>query len=215
MESKLNILDTAGQATGSFDLKPEWLEAERGDQAVKDSVVAYLAKLRAGTAKVKKRGEVSGGGAKPYKQKGTGRARAGSSRSPIWRKGGITFGPTPRSYEKKVNRTAQRLALKRTFTERVNEGAVIVVDSMPLAEPKTRLAAEFLGKIGAGEDVLLVVDSFDNRNLVLATRNLPGVELKRAATINPYFLLLFKKIVFTKAALEQFTTRLTRREETP
>lgn len=209
METKLPVVNAAGQSAGTFELDIAWLEAERGDQAVKDTVVAYLAKMRAGTAKTKNRGEVSGGGAKPWRQKGTGRARAGSNRSPIWRKGGITFGPVPRSYEKKVNRSARRLALKRTFTERVSENAVIVVDSITLAEPKTKQVVAFLNAIGAGQDVLIVVDSLENTNLQLAAGNLPGVDVMRAGAVNPYWLLIFKKIVFTKAALELFSKRLT------
>lgn len=207
METTLTTINSNGESTGSIELNASWLEADRGSQAVKDAVVKFMASLRAGTASTKTRGNVRGGGRKPYKQKGTGNARVGSSRSPLRRGGGITFGPLPHTYVKKMNRSTRRLALKRAFTERLSEGSVILVDSVEMAEPKTKLALEFLAKVGAGDDALLIVDEID-ANLFVATRNLPGVAVMKASSVNPYWLLLFKKIVFTKAALDCFGTRL-------
>jgi large subunit ribosomal protein L4 len=212
METKLNTVNSAGKTTGSYEIDSAWLEEVKGEQAVHDAVVAFLAKNRAGTAATKTKGMVRGGGAKPWKQKGTGRARAGSNRSPLWRGGGVTFGPQPRSYEKGMNRGTRRMALKRSFTERVKEGAVILVDAIELPEAKTRCMNAFLKAVGAGDDVLLVVDEI-TPVVALAAANLPGVEVMKAGTVNPYWLLLFKKIVFTKTALEAFGKRLSTTRE--
>ena len=113
MSAKIDIFDTNGNVTGSYELKDEYIELEKGAQAVHDVVTAYLCGIRAGTASTKTRSEVSGGGAKPFKQKGTGRARAGSNRSPIWRHGGVIFGPKPRSFAKKVNKKVKKLAWRQ------------------------------------------------------------------------------------------------------
>ncbi len=207
METTLPTLNATGTKSGSYQLDSAWLEEVKGDQAVHDAVVAFLAKNRAGTASTKTKGNVRGGGAKPWKQKGTGRARAGSIRSPIWRGGGITFGPLPRNYEKGMNRGTRRLALKRTFTERIKEGSVVVVDAIELAEAKTRCMNAFLKAIGVGDDVLIVVDQI-TPDIAQAAGNLPGVEIMKAGTVNPYWLLLFKKIVFTKTGLDAFGKRL-------
>jgi len=211
MQKSLAIMDSTGAEAGAYALKSEWLESEKGDQAVHDVVVAFLAKQRRGTASTKRRGEVSGGGAKPWRQKGTGRARAGSNRSPIWRHGGITFGPLPRSYAKCVNRSVRRLALKRTFTERLAENAVVIVDKIELAEAKTRRMLEFLKTIGAGSDALVVMDE-ENEAVMRAAGNLPDVTVMRSSAVNPYWLLLFKKVVFTRTALDRFVKRLSAAE---
>ncbi|MFA4944999.1 MAG: 50S ribosomal protein L4 [Lentisphaeria bacterium] len=211
METTLTTLNVDGGQAGTVQLDAAWLEAEKGAQAVKDSVVAFMASLRAGTAATKTRGMVRGGGRKPYKQKGTGRARAGSIRSPVWRGGGVTFGPQPRSYTKKMNRSSRRLALKRAFTERLAEGSVILLDALELAEPKTQGMVALLERIGAGQDALVVMDE-PTENVAKAAGNLPGVAVMKASSINPYWLLLFKKIVFTKAALAAFGKRLVAQE---
>jgi large subunit ribosomal protein L4 len=207
MEKTLSIRTAGGTEAGTFPLPPAWLEEHRGTQAVKDVVVAFLASRRAGTASTKTRGNVRGGGAKPYRQKGTGRARAGSNRSPIWRKGGVIFGPLPRDYDKKVNRSTRTLALRRAFTERLAEDAVIVVDRIELAAPKTREAVGWLRQIGAGDRALVVTAGADVA-LERAVGNLPGVMVLKAAVVNPYWLLLFPKIVFTREALDAFGRRL-------
>ncbi len=207
MENTVPILKIDGSRAGELELKPDWIELEKGDQAVKDSVVAFLAGLRAGTGCAKTRTEVAGGGAKPFRQKGTGRARAGSSRSPIWRGGGIAFPPKPRDFSKKVNRKVQRLAMRRAFSERLAEGNVLVVDELALEAAKTKAMLAALAAIGAGDDVLVVVDEIAP-DLALAARNLPGVEVMKVGAVNPYWLLLFKKVVITRAALELLGTRI-------
>jgi len=208
MNNTLTIVDCNGSAVSSVDLDASWLEAEKGTQAVHDTIVAFLAAQRAGTASTKTRSEVSGGGAKPFRQKGTGRGRAGSIRQPNWRGGGVSFGPKPRSFAKKINRKVRLLALKRAFTERVLQDNVIVVDDIVLKEPKTRDMVNILDSLAAGDDVLIVVNEIDNFNLLLASRNLPGVEVMRAAAVNPYWLLLFKKILFVRDGLDAFGARL-------
>ncbi|MBR4672874.1 MAG: 50S ribosomal protein L4 [Victivallales bacterium] len=213
MANTLEILKASGDASGeSVELKELWLERAKGEQAVKDSVVAFWAGLRAGTASTKTRGLVSGGGSKPWRQKGTGRARSGSSRSPVWRGGGIVFGPQPRSYDKKVNHKVEKLALRRAFTDRVDEQAVIVVDSIADVcdadkNPKTKKMIEFLKAIGAG-DHALVLDAEIDSAVETASRNLPTVLVMKASSVNTYWMLRFDKVVITKAGLEALGERL-------
>ncbi|NOY81165.1 MAG: 50S ribosomal protein L4 [Kiritimatiellaeota bacterium] len=213
-ETTLTIRTADGGEAGTVELKSDWLEFEKGRQAVHDAVVAHLAARRSGTACTKTRAAVRGGGAKPFRQKGTGRARAGSTRSPLWRGGGVIFGPHPRSYAKKLNKKVRRLALKRAFSDRVAEGDVVVVDEFVLDAPRTREAANLLEKLGIGEHVLIIVDKMTD-NLRLATRNLPNVFAVDAAGAHTYQLLYYRKLLFTKAGLDAFTGgRLTSREKT-
>ena len=205
--SNIDLLDNSGAVSGSVELKDAWLEREKGEQAVKDVVVAYLAAQRAGTASAKNRSAVRGGGAKPWRQKGTGNARAGSNRSPIWRGGGIIFGPSPSKFHKKVNKKVRQLALKRAFTERVDANEVAVVDQISLAGIKTAEVAKLLKGLGLGENVLIIVDSLDD-NLQLSVRNFPKVDVVAVDNINVYQLLLHKKVLLTKAGLEKLGERL-------
>jgi large subunit ribosomal protein L4 len=207
MKTNLPVYNSEGQESGSLELLNGWLEREKGGQAVQDCVVAFMAKMRAGTACTKTRGNVRGGGAKPSRQKGSGRARAGSTRSPIWRGGGTVFGPQPRSYAKHVNRKVRQLALRRAFTARLDEECVSVVDNVTLAEPKTKAMLAFLNKVGVGDDVLIVVDDYD-ANVLLAAGNLPNVEVMSAGSVNTYWMLLFKKVLFTSAGLQSFGQRI-------
>ncbi len=207
MATTLPVKTMTGAAGVTVDIQESWLERIKGEQAVKDSVVAFLARMRSGTAATKTRGLVSGGGSKPWRQKGTGRARAGSSRSPVWRGGGTVFGPQPRSYEKKVNSKVEKLALRRAFTDRLDDGEVILVDQLSFAEPKTKEMTKFLAAIGAGDNVLIIVDDY-SENVELAARNLPKVLLVPASAVNTYWMLLFKKVVITSAGLEALGQRL-------
>lgn len=207
MATTLPVVDTQGGATASVDVNDAWLEREKGAQAVKDSVVAYLAGQRSGSACTKNKAAVSGSSAKPWRQKGTGRARAGTRKSPLWRGGGIVFGPLPRSYAKHVNRKVQRLALRRAFTDRLDAGDVIVVSDVAVSEPKTRKMVEFLSGIGAGQDALVLVDDL-SPSVATAARNLPCVHVMKASSVNAYLILQFRKIVFSRAGLEAFGKRL-------
>jgi len=198
---------SAGEAAEPIPVDPAFLEFEKGEQAVHDAVVAFLAAQRAGSACTKRRGEVSGGGRKPWRQKGTGRARHGSIRSPLWRGGGVVFGPKPRRFTKHINKKVKRLAARRAFSERVRDGDVLVADTVDLPEPRTKLAAEFLDRLGAGRNVLIVVDEI-SPNLYLGTRNLPDVDVIRAAQVNAYWLLRRRKVLFSRAGLDAFVERL-------
>jgi len=207
MATTLPVVDTQGGAAASVDVNDAWLEREKGAQAVKDSVVAYLAGQRSGSASTKNKAAVSGSSAKPWRQRGTGRARAGTRKSPLWRGGGIVFGPLPRSYAKHVNRKVQRLALRRAFTGRLDAGDVIVVSDVAVSEPKTRKMVEFLSGIGAGQDALVLVDDL-SPSVATAARNLPCVHVMKASSVNAYLILQFRKIVFSRAGLEAFGKRL-------
>ena len=208
MSKTLDILDCTGAKVGDYTIPEGVIEMEKGAQAVHDAVVAYLAGARAGTACTKTRGLVSGGGAKPWRQKGRGGARAGSSRSPVWVGGGTIFGPTPRSFAKKLNKKVLALALKRALSERIEEGDVVVLDKFAIADHKTRSAVAVLKSINVcDETVMLSVNELDEA-AVCATGNIASMVLRRAATVNVYELLRFKKIVFTRDALDAFIGRL-------
>ncbi len=208
MQNTLDILDCTGARVGEYTIPEGVIEMEKGTQAVHDAVVAYLAGTRAGTACTKTRGLVRGGGAKPWRQKGRGGARAGSSRSPVWVGGGTIFGPQPRSFAKKMNKKVLALALKRALSERIAEGDVVVLDKFALPDHKTRSAVAVLKNLNVADDtVLLSVSEFDEA-AVCATDNIANLVLRRAATVNVYEMLRFKKLVFTKDALDAFIGRL-------
>ena len=208
MSNTLDILDCKGARVGEYVIPEGVIELEKGEQAVHDTVVAYLAGQRAGTACTKTRGEVSGGGAKPFRQKGMGRARAGSSRSPVWVGGGTIFGPRPRSFAKKVNKKVLQLALKRALSERIVEGDLVLLDKFELADHKTRKAFAILKNLNvANETVMISLPELDAAS-VCATGNIPNVVLRKTDTVNVYELLRFKKLLFTKDALDAFIQRL-------
>src|ERR1051325_7035438 len=204
---KLKIRDTKGKEQGELEVKFELVEGGKGTQAVHDTVVAYNAAQRMGTASTKTMGEVAGSGKKPWRQKGTGRARAGSFASPLWRGGGVVFGPKPRDFSKKVNVQTRQLALRKAFSERLKAGEVTVVDQFSLAAPKTK---EFLGALAALklDGSTLSVAGAEDKTLALAARNVRAVSLATAETLNPYQLLLAKNLVFTRGAYEKFEQRL-------
>ena len=208
MSNTLDILDCKGARVGEYVIPEGVIELEKGEQAVHDTGVAYLAGQRAGTACTKTRGEVSGGGAKPFRQKGMGRARAGSSRSPVWVGGGTIFGPRPRSFAKKVNKKVLQLALKRALSERIVEGDLVLLDKFELADHKTRNAFAILKNLNvANETVMISLPELDAAS-VCATGNIPNVVLRKTDTVNVYELLRFKKLLFTKDALDAFIQRL-------
>jgi large subunit ribosomal protein L4 len=204
---KIAIKDINGKAAGDFDVTFPVVEGGRGTQAVHDVVVAYRAAQRAGTHSTKTMGEVAGSNKKPWRQKGTGRARAGSFRSSIWRGGGVTFGPKPRDYTKKVSKKTKQLALRKALTERIKAGDVIVVNDFKLDSPKTKGFLAALNKIEASGKTL-VVSATTDKNLFLAARNVESVELTTSNDVNTYQVLKYDKVVFTKGALEKVQERL-------
>jgi large subunit ribosomal protein L4 len=206
---KLSVINISGQAKGEFEFADELLIKDgKGTQAVHDTVTAYMANQRLGTASTKQISEVHGSGKKPWKQKGTGRARAGSFASPLWRGGGVVFGPKPRDYTINVPKKVKSLAFRKALSERLIAGDIVVVDDLKLASHKTKDFAKIVAKIGAkGKPMLVVTDQVD-ANLRLAARNIPNVEIEPADSVNVYELLRFEKIIATKAALEKLTARL-------
>ena len=205
--SKVAIYNLNGEAAGEKEIADGLLELKRGKQAVLDVVTAYRAGIRAGTASTKKRGEVSGGGRKPYKQKGTGRARQGSIRSPILRGGGVVFGPHPRDYAKKVNKKLAALAFRRALSEKIAAGAVAVAEGLEKIEPKTKALAALLKKAAGGRAALLVTAAA-SKSLNLAARNLAKAEVTTAAQANTYQVMRYPAIVADAAGLEALKTRL-------
>ncbi len=203
---KLKVHDMKGKAVGNLDFSDDMLVSDKGEQAVRDVVVAMMAARRAGTASTLSKGEVAGSNAKPWKQKGLGRARAGYRQSPIWRGGAVAFGPHPRSYDKKVNKKVQKLAFMRAFSDVISEEKILVVDELILAEGKTRLFAELMKKLDLSGPVLFVVDKVDEKT-VLAARNIPKIEMVAAANLNVYQLLRYKKVVVTKSAMDVIKAR--------
>ncbi len=204
---KLTIKDTKGNNQGELEVKFPLIEDGKGSQAVHDVVVAYQAAQRMGTACTKTMGEVNGSGKKPWRQKGTGRARAGSFASPLWRGGGVVFGPKPRDFSKKVSRKTKQLALRKALSERLRAGDIVVVDDFKLGSPKTK---EFVGVLSALElkgSALVVAQAVD-QNLTLASRNMPDVTVTTSDGLNTYDVLRPDKLVFTRNAFEQLEARL-------
>jgi large subunit ribosomal protein L4 len=163
-------------------------------------VVNQLANKRAGTASTKNKAHVSGGGAKPWKQKGTGRARAGSSRSPLWRHGGTCFGPLPRNYSYSLPKKAKRAALVDALASKVADNRLVVLEKLEFAEPRTKLMSTMLESLGVQENALILIAS-ENKNLTLAARNIPSVKVLRMDNINVYDLLKYRYLITTQDAL--------------
>ncbi len=188
-------------------LKVELITNRKGSQAVHEVVVALMAGRRSGTACTKKRGEVAGTGSKPWRQKGTGRARAGQIRSPLWRKGGVVFGPRPRDYSKKTSKSTRRLALRKALSERIGAGEVALVETTALDSHKTKGFLDWLQKNEAAGTVL-IVDKARDPNMKLASRNLQGIRLATADEVNTEDILRYDRILVTQDALERIGERL-------
>ncbi len=204
---KLSVIDIAGKAKGEVEFADELLiKNGKGSQAVHDAVVAFMANQRLGTAKTKQMGEVAGTGKKPWKQKGTGRARAGSFQSPLWRGGAVTFGPQPRDYSKKITKKTKSLAFRKALSERLLAGDFVILDDLKLADHKTKSLVAALNIVAPQATTLVVAEAVDN-NLKLAARNLPKVQVEPADSVNVYELLRFDKIVVTKSALVKLQAR--------
>jgi large subunit ribosomal protein L4 len=208
---KLSVQTQSGSAAGELEVKFEVIQDNKGQQAVHDTVVAYRAGMRRGTAATKTMGDVAGTGKKPWRQKGTGRARAGSFASPLWRGGGVTHGPQPRDFSKKVNIKVKKLALRRALSERLKAGDVLVVDDLKLSSPKTKDFVALLRQLDLSDKTSLFLVGEENRNASLASRNLPGVALATGASVITYDLLKYDKLVFTKTGFEQIEARLAKK----
>jgi large subunit ribosomal protein L4 len=204
---KLTIKDSKGNSQGEHEVKFALIEDGRGTQAVHDTVVAYRAAQRMGTASTKTMGEVAGTGKKPWRQKGTGRARAGSFASPLWRGGGVVFGPKPRDFRKKVSRKTRQLALRKALSERLRAGDVLLVSELKLESAKTKEFVGVLGTLGLKGSALIVSQGTD-KNLTLASRNVPNVSLATSDSLSTYDVLRPDKLVFTRGAFEKIEARL-------
>jgi len=188
------------------EAKIEIIEDGRGTQVVHDTVVAMSAARRSGSANTKTKAQVNLSGAKPWRQKGTGRARAGYKSSPIWRGGGVVFGPKPRDYSKKISKSVRRLAFRKALSERINAGDVLTIDKFVVPELKTKSFLELLKKQTDARKVLLISDAFDQTTFKSA-RNVELVKLATASDVNTEQLLAFEKILVTHKALERLAER--------
>ena len=204
--STIPVKNTKGKQTGEFTLSDDLLVFDKGLQSVQDAVVAYQANQRQGSASTLGKAEVAGSNRKLWKQKGTGRARTGFRQSPIWRGGGVTFGPKPRNYRKTIGRRQARLAFQRAFSENVAAGQVFVLEDLALSAPKTKEFAAILKNLDVR--VALVITNAVDQNLVLASRNIPKVEITTAASVNTYQLVRYPVIMVTKDALPALEQRL-------
>lgn len=199
---KMKVLNTKGEKVSDIKLNETVWAIEPNDTVLYDAITLTRNAQRQGTADTKTRSEVSGGGRKPWKQKGTGRARQGSTRAPHWPGGGIVFGPHPRSYSKKMNKKERRLALKSALSYKVIGSELIVIDSLNIADGKTKTMVNILNDLKLNGNILLVVESL-NENIILATRNLPNVILLEASEINTYDVIASDVMVVTSEAIKQ------------
>jgi len=192
----------SGAKVGEIDLNDEIFGIEISEPAMHQVIVAQLANRRQGTQSAKTRSEVSGGGKKPWRQKGTGRARQGSTRSPQWRHGGVVFAPKPRSYRQLVNKKVRRLAMKSAFSVKVAENSMIVLDKLEMEEIKTKKFVELLKALGIEEKALFVLDE-PNDKVMRSARNLPRVQLTLVNTLNVYDIMNNGKFVVTADAVKK------------
>lgn len=197
--ANVKVYNMSGAEVGTIDLNDDIFGIDVSEHAMHMAVVQYLANKRQGTQSAKTRAEVSGGGRKPWRQKGTGRARQGSIRSPQWTGGGVVFAPKPRDYSFKLNKKFKRLALKSALTTKVAEEKIIVLDELTLTEVKTKEMAKVLANINAGK-ALVVMDG-SNTNVILSARNIPDVKTTAVNTINVYDILKYNTLVLTKDAV--------------
>src|SRR5574344_1803266 len=205
--NKISVLNINGEKVKDITLNETVWGIEPNDAVLYDAIVLARNNQRQGTADTKTRSEVSGGGIKPWKQKGTGRARQGSIRSPHWPGGGVVFGPHPRSYAKKMNRKERRLALKSALSYKVIESEMIVVDAFNMESAKTKDAKVILNNLNATKKVLLVVDELTD-NVILATRNLNNVVLVEASEISTYDVIASDNMIITEKAVKAIEEEL-------
>jgi len=204
----LDVVTTDNKKAGTVDVSPVVFEAPVKPDLFHAEVRRQLAARRQGSHSTKNRAAVSGGGSKPWRQKGTGRARQGSTRSPQWSGGGVVFGPVPRSYEHKLPKKVRRAALRGALSLRLKDGAITVVEALELGEYKTRRVAEVLRGLGLGEGGVLIVIDAEDAYLEGSSRNLPGVQVLRVAGLNVFDVLRHPNLVLTRAAVTAIEARL-------
>ncbi|WP_226671048.1 50S ribosomal protein L4 [Metabacillus litoralis] len=199
---KVALLNQAGSNVGEIELNDSVFGIEPNQHVLFDAVIMQRASLRQGTHKVKGRSEVAGGGRKPWRQKGTGRARQGSIRSPQWRGGGIVFGPTPRSYAYKLPKKVRRLAIKSALSSKVVDNSIVVLEDLALNAPKTKEMSSVLKGLSVEKKALIVTADI-NENVALSARNIPGVTVVTANGVNVLDVLNHDKLIMTKAAVQK------------
>ncbi len=197
--ANVSVYNMEGKEVGKMDLNDAVFGVEVNEHLVHMAVVQQLANNRQGTQKAKTRGEVSGGGRKPWRQKGTGHARQGSTRSPQWKGGGVVFAPVPRDYSFKLNKKEKRLALKSALTSRVQDEKFIVLDELKLDEIKTKKMQEILDNLKVSKAVVVTAD--DDKNVILSARNIPTVITSAANNINTYDIMKYSTVIATKDAV--------------
>lgn len=204
--STIKVVSMTGAEVGTVELNDAIFGVEPNMSVVHEVVKNHLANCRQGTQSALTRAEVSGGGRKPWRQKGTGRARAGSNRSPVWRGGAILFGPQPRKYDFKVNKKIRKLALRMALSSRLAGDNLLVVKGFDLPEAKTKVFAKIAGNLGLSKALIIAPE--ESRNLVLSSRNLPGITLTTPDQLSVYEILKHKQLVLLEGAVEPVETRL-------
>ena len=205
--SKIPLKNVKGDSVGDYEVADNLLVLDRGDHTVHEAVVAYQANQRTGSANTLRKWEVNGSGKKPWKQKGLGRARAGYKQSNIWRGGHVAHGPQPRDFSKNLTKKAAKLAFRRAFSAKIEQGEVTVIEELALSAPKTKEFTAVLKNLGLDRGGLFIVAEA-NDNLLLASRNIPSVELATAKLVNIYQVLRYKNVIVTKAGMEALEQRL-------
>jgi|TARA_B110000116_G_C16691930_1_gene515654 large subunit ribosomal protein L4 len=205
---KLKTFKSDGSSSGEKEFAVPSFEGDRGIQAIKEVVTAIRANKRFGTASTKTRAEVRGGGKKPFRQKGTGMARQGSSRSPLHSGGGVAMGPKPRDYSKKVNKKVKSLAFQRALFDRAVDGSLVVIKEFKVAEPKTKLFIEVIKQVVPTRGSILIVDNNFEDPVILASRNIAALDTEDAAYLNTLQLSLYGTIVITETALATLMQRM-------
>jgi len=197
---KVDVYNGKNESIAKVNLSPGVFDTEVKEHLYYDVVKMQLANRRKGTASTKSRNEVRGGGKKPYRQKGTGRARAGTIRSPLWRGGGVIFGPKPRDYSYKVTKKVRKAALRSALTQKLKDGKLLVVDELGIDEIKTRKFVEVMNSFGISQALIVVAEP--DRNLLLSARNVPGVKVLNAVGVNVYDVLRYDTLVIKKDAVD-------------
>jgi large subunit ribosomal protein L4 len=205
--ARIPVLSVQRETVGELELPAVIVDQPQREHLLYEMVKMQLASRRSGTAATKTRSQVRGGGKKPWRQKGTGRARAGSNRSPIWVGGGTTFGPQPRSYAYRLPRSARKTALRSVLALKLRQEELVVVDTIEFAQPKTKQMIGLLSQLDMGNSVLIVLAEADV-NVQKSARNLPGVKVLLSQGLNVYDLLRYRKTLFTRTALQQVSERL-------
>jgi len=206
-ETSISVLSAQREKVGEIPLPAVISEQPQREHLLFETVRMQLANRRSGTAATKTRAQVRGGGRKPWRQKGTGRARAGSNRSPVWVGGATVFGPQPRSYAYRMPRSARKTALRAALAQKLRQDEVVVIDAIEFDEPKTKQMVALLAQLEMGDSVLLVLAAADV-NVQKSARNLPGVKVLLSPGLNVYDLLRYRKVLMTQAAMQQISERL-------